>query len=106
MRRGKSLGALGPRRQASTTDVLKQAAGEETTSWRARVAAIEMLGATASCAPKQLGAVLPKAVPALADALADTHDGVREAARKALEEVFSVASNPEVRAARKECAAL
>ena len=33
-------------------DVLKQAAGEETTSWRARVAAIEMLGATASCAPE------------------------------------------------------
>ena len=82
--------------------VLTQAAGEATTSWRARVAAIEMLGATAACAPKQLGAVLPKAVPALADALADTHDGVREAARKALEEVFSVASNDEIRAIRKE----
>lgn len=70
------------------------------THWRQRVAAISMLGTAAHCAPKQLGAVLPKAVPTLASALGDTHPKVREAARDALSDVGSVAKNPEIRALR------
>mmetsp|Transcript_3699 Transcript_3699/g.5640 ORF Transcript_3699/g.5640 Transcript_3699/m.5640 type:complete len:1444 (-) Transcript_3699:1654-5985(-) len=66
-------------------------------AWRRRVAAIGMLGASASAAPKQLGAVLPRAVPELISALADTHPRVRETAREALGEVANVAKNPEIR---------
>lgn len=88
--------------------VLAAAAGTTTTEdggaaaahWRPRVAAIGMLGTAAHCAPKQLGAVLPKAVPALASALGDTHPKVREAAKEALADVGSVAKNPEIRVLR------
>ena len=82
--------------------VLGAASGDETSNWRARVAAIDMLGATAHCAPKQLGAVLPRAVPALAGALADTSAQVRDAAKAALDDVASVARNPEVKALKRE----
>ncbi|KAJ8600671.1 hypothetical protein CTAYLR_007440 [Chrysophaeum taylorii] len=84
--------------------VLEAAAGGEhgATHWRPRVAAIGMLGTAAHCAPKQLGAVLPKAVPALASALGDTHPKVREAAKDALADVGSVAKNPEIKTLRAE----
>ncbi|KAH8086245.1 protein kinase regulator [Aureococcus anophagefferens] len=82
--------------------VLGAASGDGTSNWRARVAAIDMLGATAHCAPKQLGAVLPRAVPALAGALADTSAQVRDAAKAALDDVASVARNPEVKALKRE----
>ena len=71
-------------------------------AWRPRVAAIGMLGASANAAPKQLGAVLPKAVPALASALGDTHPKVRDAAKEALADVADVARNPEIRALKTE----
>jgi len=73
------------------------AAAAPANAWRERVAAIEMLGATAHCAPKQLATVLPKLVPALADALGDTHQKVRDAAKLALGDVADVAKTPEIR---------
>jgi hypothetical protein len=66
--------------------------------WRTKQAAIKMLGATAYCAPKQLGACLPQVVPALLEAFVDTHPKVRAASHSALASVGSVVRNPEISA--------
>lgn len=57
---------------------------------------LQLLGAMAHCAPKQLGSCLPVVVPRLGDVLADPHPKVASAARTALNEVGSVIRNPEV----------
>ncbi|KAA0170180.1 hypothetical protein FNF28_01601 [Cafeteria roenbergensis] len=72
------------------------------TQWRTKQASIRMLGATAFCAPKQLGACLPQVVPQLLNAHSDTHPKVRAAALTALNNVGGVVRNPEVSAISSE----
>ena len=64
--------------------------GLDETKWRAKVGSIQLLGAMAFCAPKQLAAALPKIVPALADCLNETHPKVRSATSSALDSVGKV----------------
>ncbi|KAL4419436.1 hypothetical protein ABPG77_006363, partial [Micractinium sp. CCAP 211/92] len=70
--------------------------GVEDKAWRTKQGSIQLLGAMAHCAPKQLGSCLPVVVPRLGDVLADPHPKVASAARTALNEVGSVIRNPEV----------
>ena len=50
---------------------------------------LQLLGAMAHCAPKQLGSCLPVVVPRLGEVLADPHPKVAAAAKTALNEVGS-----------------
>ncbi|EFN56582.1 hypothetical protein CHLNCDRAFT_144295 [Chlorella variabilis] len=70
--------------------------GVEDKAWRTKQGSIQLLGAMAHCAPKQLGSCLPVVVPRLGEVLADPHPKVAAAARTALNEVGSVIRNPEV----------
>ncbi|KAL4444093.1 hypothetical protein ABPG75_011830 [Micractinium tetrahymenae] len=70
--------------------------GVEDKAWRTKQGSIQLLGAMAHCAPKQLGSCLPIVVPRLGEVLADPHPKVASAARTALNEVGSVIRNPEV----------
>ncbi|KAL3916015.1 MAG: hypothetical protein SGILL_005369, partial [Bacillariaceae sp.] len=65
-------------------------------SWRTKQASINMLGSMSHLAPKQLASALPKVVPKLTDAFADTHPKVKASAQGALEEISSVIRNPEI----------
>jgi hypothetical protein len=57
---------------------------------------VQLLGAMAHCAPKQLGACLPIVVPRLGEVLADPHPKVASAARTALNEVGTAWVDPAV----------
>ena len=70
--------------------------GVEDEQWRAKQAAVGLLGQMSNLAPKQLSAALPSIVPKLIDSLADSHPRVREAAVQALSEVGKVVRNPEI----------
>lgn len=70
--------------------------GLEDKTWRTKQGSIQLLGAMAYCAPKQLSTCLPTIVPRLSQVLADPHPKVTAAAREALDEVGSVIRNPEV----------
>lgn len=52
-----------------------------------RTCPLQLLGAMAHCAPKQLGSCLPVVVPRLGEVLADPHPKVASAAKTALNEV-------------------
>jgi hypothetical protein len=63
--------------------------GVEDRQWRTKQGSIQLLGAMAYCAPRQLGTCLPTVVPRLSGALSDPHPRVQTAARTALHEVRS-----------------
>jgi len=61
--------------------------GVEDRQWRTKQGSIQLLGAMAYCAPRQLGTCLPTVVPRLSTVLSDPHPRVQAAARTALHEV-------------------
>ena len=61
--------------------------GLEDKVWRTKQGSVQLLGAMAYCAPKQLGSCLPTIVPRLGDVLGDPHPKVQAAAQEALNEV-------------------
>lgn len=71
--------------------------GLEDRQWRSKKGAIEMLGAMANLAPRQLAISLPSIIPRLAEVLTDTHSQVRAAGNASLKrfgEVRGVTSVP------------
>eukprot|EP00882_Tetradesmus_deserticola_P004507 GHRQ01004753.1.p1 GENE.GHRQ01004753.1~~GHRQ01004753.1.p1 ORF type:complete len:1251 (+),score=530.16 GHRQ01004753.1:483-4235(+) len=72
--------------------------GLEDSAWRTKQGSIQLLGAMAHCAPKQLGSCLPTIVPRLGGVLGDPHPKVAAAAKLALQEVGSVIRSPEMTA--------
>lgn len=61
--------------------------GVDSRAWRSKQGSVQMLGAMAYCAPRQLGTALPSVVPKLSEVLSDPHPKVQSAARHALKEV-------------------
>lgn len=72
-------------------------AGLEEKQWRTKKGAIELLGAMAYCAPRQLSEFLPTIIPKLSEPIKDSHTQVRQAAERALKGFGDVISNPEVK---------
>lgn len=68
----------------------------EEKQWRTKKGSIELLGAMAYCAPKQLSVSLPTVIPQLTGVLTDSHAQVRAAANKSLKQFGEVISNPEI----------
>ncbi|KAE8244826.1 hypothetical protein A4X13_0g6225, partial [Tilletia indica] len=72
-------------------------AGLQEKQWRTKKGAIELLGAMAYCAPRQLSISLPTVIPQLSGVLTDSHTQVRTAANQSLKQFGSVISNPEIK---------
>lgn len=65
--------------------------------WRTKVGSVDMLGAMAYCAPRQLSLNLPIIIPKLTAVLNDSHTQVQIAAKASLERFTEVISNPEIK---------
>ncbi|GAA5877296.1 hypothetical protein JCM16303_006233 [Sporobolomyces ruberrimus] len=71
--------------------------GLDDKQWRAKKGAIELMGAMAYLAPRQLSVSLPTILPRLTEVITDTHKQVREAANTSLKRFGEVVSNPEIK---------
>jgi HEAT repeat protein len=70
---------------------------DESDAWRTTVGAIEVLGAMAHCAPRQLSQCLPTVVPRLCLTITETHPKVKAASAASLARIGEVIRNPEVK---------
>eukprot|EP01012_Entosiphon_sulcatum_P060111 TRINITY_DN848_c0_g1_i1.p1 TRINITY_DN848_c0_g1~~TRINITY_DN848_c0_g1_i1.p1 ORF type:complete len:2887 (+),score=549.09 TRINITY_DN848_c0_g1_i1:22-8661(+) len=70
--------------------------GVDSTKWQTKVAAIELLGSTAYCSPKQLAACLPSVMGRLADSLGSAQRDVAVSALSALRRIGGVIKNAEI----------
>ena len=70
---------------------------DEADAWRTKQGAIDVLGAMAHCAPRQLSQCLPTVVPRLCETLQDTHPKVKAASKASLARIGEVIRNPEIK---------